>query len=67
MPPQQLLMAMVERYPELQSSGNVCLDQGLPAVWRQASVEWCRMGEPQIAALDLGRLFRSPSCCANFR
>ena len=54
---QQLLTAMVQRYPELQTSGNVCLDHGLSAVWRRAFAEWCRVGEPQIAALDLGRLF----------
>lgn len=49
----QLLAALVDRYPELRCSGEVCLNCGLPPAWSRALAEWCRLDESQIQALDL--------------
>jgi hypothetical protein len=51
----ELLAALLERYPELRSSREVCLDHGLPPAWCQALAKWSRLDEAQIHALDLGR------------
>jgi hypothetical protein len=53
----ELLEALLERYPGLRSSREVCLDHGLPPAWCQALAKWSRLDEAQIHALDLGRWF----------
>ena len=54
---EELLAALVERYPELRCSREVCLDHRLPSAWSQSLAKWSRLDEAQIHALDLGRWF----------
>ena len=53
----ELLAALLESYPGLRSSCEVCLDHRLPPAWCQALAKWSRLDEAQINALDLGRWF----------
>lgn len=54
---EELLAALLERYPELRCSREVCLDHRLPPAWCQALAKWSRLDEAQIHALDLWRWF----------